>query len=508
MDEIIEYSKKYNIRLVIGLINLFLAFFVLIAGAILYDINQIIAIILLSICLVFFIGGIIIIISSKKFFNEYLKLQKNYIKNKIDSDQSFSSNIFSTTRADKIEFNAEGIIYKDINYLYNDLKILFFKEIVMKAMYSYFIPVIVIGYKNEFNLCIELDNNLINTITNNKISLINQNDYLYFINNFDDGFNQLRKKVIYFNQGSLFTKTEEERNDFKKTRKKSIVVVASILLLMTSFSLLLQWMSLSKEGNNFANLINFSLILNIAVTIIFILLIFVKRKNINLIIQLSIASYIIYHWIYYFFLYYRTGFIIDFFYTILFIFLGIYYGKKRIVNERETFTPTRTVWLATFIAFNTFMNVLNIKMLDEKDFFLGSIIPAIFVVFGCILFSIYYYKKKKEKALDLKKLKQEKIVLFVLNILYPVIIYLICFIYMVGFNYALDLSSSQIYSCEILDKHISSGRNSEFLIKVLINEKEIELSIGSNDYHNLDIGEVIDLSLYKGFFGWEYLIYE
>lgn len=76
-------------------------------------------------------------------------------------------------------------------------------------------------------------------------------------------------------------------------------------------------------------------------------------------------------------------------------------------------------------------------------------------------------------------------------------------------NYAFDHTPS-VADFEIIDKRIQSGtrRATSFYLKVLIDGQEKEIDVPVAIYHLKEIGDTIEIKLYKGALGYGYYVYE
>lgn len=76
-------------------------------------------------------------------------------------------------------------------------------------------------------------------------------------------------------------------------------------------------------------------------------------------------------------------------------------------------------------------------------------------------------------------------------------------------NYMLDLSEPERFEANILDKEIdSSGKNTEYEMTVLIGDQQIQMDVSQSVYFHYEIGEMLPVDLYQGFFNDPYYINE
>lgn len=105
-----------------------------------------------------------------------------------------------------------------------------------------------------------------------------------------------------------------------------------------------------------------------------------------------------------------------------------------------------------------------------------------------------------------RKLRPHLEVLLSLIIILP----LVCFLLIGGLNYALDDSIPDTYMYEIVELDVDSGarRPTTYEVYFMIEGKKEHIGVSEDIYYTLQIGDEIEVSVYEGFFGFEYLIHE
>lgn len=90
------------------------------------------------------------------------------------------------------------------------------------------------------------------------------------------------------------------------------------------------------------------------------------------------------------------------------------------------------------------------------------------------------------------------------------IVPLLFFLLIAGLNYALDDSISETHVYEIIDLEVDSGPRTPTTYEVYfeIDGKREHIGVDEDLYYELEIGDDISVSIYDGFFGFEYLIHE
>ena len=76
-------------------------------------------------------------------------------------------------------------------------------------------------------------------------------------------------------------------------------------------------------------------------------------------------------------------------------------------------------------------------------------------------------------------------------------------------NYAFD-NNPTVVSFEIIDKHVQSGAKytTSFYFKIEIDGQEKQIYVPATVYHSKEIGDIVEIKLYKGALGYGYYIYE
>ena len=73
-------------------------------------------------------------------------------------------------------------------------------------------------------------------------------------------------------------------------------------------------------------------------------------------------------------------------------------------------------------------------------------------------------------------------------------------------NYIFDTSTPIIYNCQI--EELEYDGESNYYAIIVIEEKEINLSLSTEEYYSYEIGDYIEVSCYQGALGFKYYIGE
>ena len=117
------------------------------------------------------------------------------------------------------------------------------------------------------------------------------------------------------------------------------------------------------------------------------------------------------------------------------------------------------------------------------------------------MFFIYYAcASKSEKKMEGKLSSR---IISIISIIFLMLIYGIGF--SIPANIIFDKSEPTIYEVSVINQRVSKGRHTDYYLEVSpwinkkINQKEI--SVGSKLYSEVEIGDKVNIKLYKGFLG-------
>lgn len=187
---------------------------------------------------------------------------------------------------------------------------------------------------------------------------------------------------------------------------------------------------------------------------------------------------------------------------IIFVVLGIILLDKKDLNNKPL---NRLIGFGMFIFIIFMSGTTNYNVIEENKIF------GIFaIIAGCLLvpsFIVsYFILNKKYKQNQMKKSSYISSLIYVPLCISIAFLAIFSFVF-INLNYALDSSipiktEEEIIALEKGDKYESD------CVIVLIDGKKVEIPIPSRDYFNFEVGDKIDVSLYSGFFGYKYYIYE
>lgn len=406
-------------------------------------------------------------------------------------------NIFKTTSDENIEFNTGYFILNGKINNYVDYQIY-----AGFRMFKGLIPVLCF-MKDKTIMMVDIDGDLLDIIDNCEINVVNKLDLYYYLDNIEM-CNKISNRAYSF-RPSIFIPMEYKKNkeDAKRFNKRRIISVVSLivsLVLIIGFNALLIWLTNSESGVNFSRLIGIDLIIKVGFSIGLLFLAFYKAKKVKPYAKCAVILYLISYWIYLFFLDQRINVLL----TIIFLGVFIYCGVKDSNLKIKPPKFSRFFILPVFLFMLLMFTILDITHVNDGITFLVAAIMMGVIAIVAHAWMFIFFKTAKGKKLE----KKEKLGYYICVPMYSIMFgFLLSWILVCNLNYALDFSQPTELKCEIVSKRQGSDNESD-KVYVMIEDKEIGISVSDEEYFDLEVGDDIVVSLYKGAFNIAYYIYE
>ena len=498
-----ELQKKNNKMVIIFLIGFFSSFVPFIPGAILVDEgnNVVLGIILLVLAGILFVGSIVCIAIVSGGLNKKMNQMRIDHNRQMLSKREFK-NVFTTTTLEEVEFFEEYFTVngKVLNYCNYDFAAGFnCMTLEMTASITFF------NDSGDTPLIIPLDLDLIEEIEKKNINLINKEELDFYINNFDVAYKQAKRALAI--QPALFMLMEFKKNkvDAKKFGKRNLIAslfyIGSFVLFL-GINILLMWLGQSKEGIEFSNKIGMDIIIKVIFTVILLLMIFVKSTRYHIVSKTSIDLYLILYWVGIFYFPGKVNVILMLIFAFLLLAIGLneLYRNKGKIDEKtgKKEEMNRFIGISMFLFLLLMFNVMEFTYVDDGLPYLVAIIIAGVITIITIICIIIYLSK--HKGLEKKKITE----IWLCGIIFPLIFgWILCSLTIVNLNYALDPHEPIIKYYEIIELEKGDNNSSDKAI-IIIDDKEVEISISAEEYHKLEVGEELEVYYSNGAFNMPY----
>ena len=496
-----DYKKQLKRRNLIALwyiLILFLSVALIITGGVILDeVDETIGLILL-------ISGLLIMLISVTWV---IVVSISLNKKIRDGKKEVDLKELSTKTGIRIFKSGENCIEFFGDYFTIDEMVKYYKDYNFVAAFDTKdgdLKPIVLFSSNENELhSIAITKDLLDTFRECEITIFNQEELDFYIDNYDIALKQANK-FYSFNPAPFilmeFNKNKVDAKKFSKRNWMSFLISAASFIIFLGINIFLIWMSDSKEGNNFAELIGFDLIVKLIFSGVLIFLIFNKSKDFKLSSKLSIGMYLILYWISLLYGTSQTDILISIIFMFIFIVVGICEAINRKEKTKNNFY-NRFFGLATFLMLMLIFTLMDITLVDDTAFLLPSLFITLAIMVIEVIVLVLYHKKKKEIK------KKEKVVAYISTLFFTITVgFFIIYAVISSLNFALDKSTPKVETYEII-KLNKGGDNSSDSATVLINKMEIKISITSEEYNNLEVGDMIEVCYYEGAFNEPYYIH-
>ncbi len=158
----------------------------------------------------------------------------------------------------------------------------------------------------------------------------------------------------------------------------------------------------------------------------------------------------------------------------------------------------------TAIAILPLLFLLSIRQdyVGAQTMWIPVVVGGVILSICALLIFLRYFKNFEH----FKKSKGELIAACVLTVL---LCFAFAFVAINTINYAFDTTPTTL-TVQVLDKDIQSGARqpTSFYVMVQIDQTETKIEVPVVVYYDTEIGDYIDIQLYKGALGYSYYIYE
>lgn len=147
------------------------------------------------------------------------------------------------------------------------------------------------------------------------------------------------------------------------------------------------------------------------------------------------------------------------------------------------------------------LNSNRVYVNEGKMWYLLLMAGAVLSAIALFVFLRYF------KNIDYFKQRKGEFIAAIIGIIFVAVSVALAAV--VSVNYALD-GEPKIVSVEIFDKYIRAGgrQSTSFNFKVIIAGKEKTIEVPVDIYHAKEVGDKLEIKLYKGALGYSYYIYE
>lgn len=500
-----KIQKEYNKYLITFLINIFVCIGLFIAGGFVLDNGIIIlGIVLFSVAaLSIILPLILLLIASKKYRPLIIEAFICEIKEALETKGN--SNTFIDIENKEISFEDDNLIVEQENINYSDLQAVILLKNKPKMMTDD-VEMVVGIFNEDKEIIIPFNGDLFKLIKGKNIEIINNEDFEYFLNNMEVCSKKLLKMAAFQYQLNyipfVFDKTKEEKKVKRKVKTKLVLVNIAIILAILGLTALFTWLGATESGLKISDSIAFNLGFKIIYSTVILGLAVVKSKEIKFYGKGAFILYLVFYWYGILFLNAKVNLLMQIVFFIIFVVLGIILLDKKDLNNKPL---NRLIGFGMFIFIIFMSGTTNYNVIEENKIF------GIFaIIAGCLLvpsFIVsYFILNKKYKQNQMKKSSYISSLIYVPLCISIAFLAIFSFVF-INLNYALDSSipiktEEEIIALEKGDKYESD------CVIVLIDGKKVEIPIPSRDYFNFEVGDKIDVSLYSGFFGYKYYIYE
>ena len=296
----------------------------------------------------------------------------------------------------------------------------------------------------------------------------------------------------------------------KKINKKDKVLFNDKKLIITFivfgiFSFAFVIFSMSKLGAKVLNHSLFKIIIKIIISAFFIFLAFYKKEKVRLYSSLLLIIYAILIWIKFFFLSSKFSLFLSFTWVIISILFEVFeYLTMKNKKERSI---CRLDFIIMLIFLDCIIHLNYFKTINDNAFLYPVILSSLISLLITIIILIIKRELLKDR---LGSVKHPKITTLFIPLITLIMAFLFSYLFLNIINYSLDFSEPITYEYEVIKKDVSAGyrQATTFDFYIEVNNKEIKISVSSDIYYNIEIGDYINISLYRGFLKEPYLIYE
>jgi len=493
----IDLQKIQSKKVLIGSVIFFVSLIGLISGGVIsiQENIELLGISLITIASIEFILSIVISIKYIKKTNKEIRYALyDYFKNEFTKYDG--NRIFKSIKGEQVIFNEDSFYIENNKYDYKDAIISIFIRSKMGFLSSILTPFISIKIEDS-NTILPISRDLIDVLNDN---LSNKKDLEYFFNEKEKVEKGLMLSLMFAQNGDIpfrFIKNKEEEKETKKANVKGLLIVFGI------FTLLILFMFLINPIMDKVKDLGLDYFLpKIIYSIIILFLILFKRKESKISSKIILIVYLVLYWIILFTL--PGGF--NILLNCIYVYILMIHGYRQLEEGIHSENPSnRYIFFAIVLMLFVMMNIFDIHV--DRVWILYVIGAGIMIPLA-ILFLI---KLLKQHKIDKENIyyDSKKAMGNIIGMAFVIITFgsLMSAFTLITLNVALDTSEAVVTQEEIV-KLKDEGDYTSFKAIVIINGKEVELSIEEEQYESFEIGDYIYVSTYEGAFGLNYYFIE
>ena len=406
-----------------------------------------------------------------------------------------------------IYFKGDFFIYNGKSYSVKDFsfKYTLMTEFTFKTSHYDLYLSIYQGDEDDFSIHILLDKDVIDELKHNNVKIDNEEDLYYLINNEKETVNKMITVASMDGRGAInryfplsFVKNKEEKKAQIKNGILSIIISLIGLAFFIGITFLFAFFE-TENGMNLLEKIGFPYILVFCFLLLFILCAFVKASKVHIFAKLCMILFVPLFLLASYFLNERMNSLFYLISGLIFFFCGFYNFEEKKFEFNKN--PKRSFYLSMFLFLLNISSVFNLSYEDD------SLVALISAILGAIIMVImipFIIKKYKNKVNMQKAQKITLVIVITLGIFLGGFLSGAYAIFEI--NYIFDTSTPIIYNCQI--EELEYDGESNYYAIVVIEEKEINLSLSTEEYYSYEIGDYIEVSCYQGALGFKYYIGE
>lgn len=501
MEDLIKKRNKYLIiYLLLAFVGTFAPF---VPGAILLDgdPNNLFGIILMILSgVIFFSSTVWFCVVGTKLNNKINQLKYQRDSEKINNITG--NRVFTSLEGKVFEFNDDFFLIDNKIQYYNK----YGSFAAFRLEKNILIPCLIIGEtEGEESYTIDLDGDLLQILKESNIEILNKEELDFYVNNIETATKQATTSYGFNPRPYLLMEFKKNKADAKKFGKRTFISILSsiiMIILVIGFNVLMIWLGDSKEGIEVSNKIGMDVIIKIIFSIILILLIFVKASKYSIYTKLVIGLYLVIFWCARFFFNARNNTLLDYIFMIVFLLCGVFESYRTYKEEKSSKNLfNRYYGIGIFLLLMQMFTAFDITFIEEGKPWLIALFIDIFFFLFALIYIFYYLNKNKDKP------KKEK-GLFIGVVVFWAIVggYYLSIISVINLNYSLDNSNPVINSYEIIE--LENGDDNEGdKATIIIDEKEYKITITDEEFHDLKVGDMLEVYYFEGAFKIPYYIH-
>ena len=502
-ERIVTLQKSYNKYIVFFLLGILASIFVLIFMGGAFSEGIIWLGVLLAAVTAMLFGGTLalMLVKRKKYLPLILAETEKELLGTLEERKRERS--FKTNDGRRLEFAFGGLTLGGKRYEKEQLSLVYSFSIKSHMIHDDLSLTLSVAADTEA-VHIPLNGDVIDALKENGLSAINEEDFEYFLNNSQKETKRLLKAAFFTAVTAqpayyplVFTKNEQEKKQAKKQNAASWGKIVLMFLVWLTVMAAVAWIANSEEGAKLLNPIR--IIVLIAYTVAFFLCAFVKANDVSLYQKIALCAYPLAFWLGIIFLDRRMAALVDIvFLSVFILFVALDIRKKGMDKD-----PSFRLFLPVFgiMLFGAFtLTTTNFLDGGNEAALTGAIVAGVLLLFS-VCWAVWYIAHKKQTETYQKKKDLTQAIVLPLSLLF--VGFFFGFYYSSAFNYIFDTSEPIACSEEIIEVRKSDDGD---YATVVFRGEELDLPLSGEERFSCEVGDMIEFALYKGAFGWEYVM--